>query len=397
MKHEIRDINRLLKKARYGNPLILKFRYGNRFLINALMVLLFPLTLAGQATGNFSNFRGNQQLMGFFNTTLPERVDLLWTFATGDEIKSSPVVQGNRIVIGSTDGYVYCLDQNGRQVWKYTAENAIEATALILGGNVYIGDLSGNLFALRLIDGSLRWQYKTEGQIMGAPNWWTDGTKTYILIGSYDYLLHCVDVATGSVVWTYETGNFINGTVAVDGNYAIFGGCDGLLHVIDITTGKAAREIEVASYIAGSPSLENGKAYIADYDGYFTCVDYRDGTFEWDWWNEASQVSFIASPAISRDRVIIGNRDRHVYCLDKNSGELIWKVNTGRQVEASAVVTQDRVLAANMSGVLMLMDINDGDVIWSYEVGSGIFSNPALLQDKIVFGAQDGMVYCLGN
>jgi outer membrane protein assembly factor BamB len=368
-----------------------------RFILTIIILMLMHFALMAQATGNFSNYRGNQQLTGFFNTTLPEKVNMLWTFATGDEIKSSPVVQGNRIVIGSTDGNVYCLDQNGRQIWKYTAANAIEATALIYGGIVYIGDLSGNLYALRLEDGSLKWRYRTQGQIMGAPNWWSDGSKSYILIGSYDYFLHCVDVSTGSAVWTYETTNFINGAVAVEGNNAIFGGCDGLLHVIGITSGKALREIQVASYIAGSPSLENGIAYIGDYDGYFGSVDYRNGTFGWDWSNETAQISFIASPAISGNRVIIGNRDRYMYCFNKNTGELLWKTNTGRQVEASAVVTADRVLAANMSGVLMLMDIRDGSVIWSYEIGSAIFSNPSVLQGRIIFGAQDGNIYCLGN
>ncbi len=368
-----------------------------RHFLNVIYLMMVSFALNAQETGNFSNFRGNQQLTGFFNTALPDKVNMIWTFASGDEIRSSPVVQDDRIVIGSTDGNVYCLNRNGRQRWKYTAENAIEATALIHGENVYIGDLSGNLYALRLQDGRLKWRYRTQGQIMGAPNWWTDGSRTYILVGSYDYLLHCVDAGTGSAVWTYETSNFINGAVAVEGNRAIFGGCDGLLHVVDIRTGKPVLEIEVASYIAGSPGLENGKAYIGDYDGFFSCVDYVDGKIDWIWQNETSQVSFIASPAVNRNRIIIGNRDRYVYCLDKNTGSLVWKTNTGNQVEASAIVTADRVLTANMSGVLMLMDIRDGSVKWSYEVGSAVFSNPAILEGRIVFGAQDGNIYCLGG
>ncbi|MBN1158968.1 MAG: PQQ-binding-like beta-propeller repeat protein [Bacteroidales bacterium] len=368
----------------------------HRLLLSISLLVLVPILTDAQTSGSFSNFRGNQQLTGYFNIAMPERVSLLWSFYTGDEIKSSPVVQGNRIVTGSADGNVYCLDQNGRQIWKFTAGNAIEATALIHGGNVYIGDLSGNLYSLRLEDGEMNWLYKTQGQIMGAPNWWTDGNKTYILIGSYDYLLHCVDAARGSVVWTYETTNFINGAVAIEGNNAIFGGCDGLLHVVDIPSGTSRRKIEVATYIAGSPSLDKGKAYMGDYDGYVTCVDYNRETFDWTWANEASQISFIASPALSQDRVVIGNRDRYVYCLDRNTGGLIWKTNTGSQVEASAIVTVNRVLAANMSGVLMLMDLSDGSVIWSYEIGSAVFSNPAILQGKIIFGSQDGSIYCLG-
>ncbi len=367
-----------------------------KLLLGMCLLILVSFALHAQSAGNFSNYRGNRQLTGYFNTDLPDKVSMMWTFTTEDEIKSSPVIQGNRIVIGSTDGNVYCLDQNGKQVWQHEAGNAIEATALIHNGNVYIGDLSGNFYSLRLDDGGLNWHYKTQGQISGAPNWWSDGSKTYILIGSYDYFLHCVDARTGSVVWTYETNNYINGTVAIDGNDAIFGGCDGLLHVVDITTGKPRLELEISTYIAGSASLENGKAYMGDYDGYFACVDYNRGETDWVWSSETSQAAFIASPAVNNNRVIIGNRDRHVYCFDKKTGSLIWKRNTGRQVEASVILTSSEVLAANMSGVLMLLDVNNGRVKWSYEVGSAIFSNPAVLQGRIIFGAQDGKVYCLG-
>ena len=31
------------------------------------------------------------------------------------------------------------------------------------------------------------------------------------------------------------------------------------------------------------------------------------------------------------DHVYIGNRDKFVYCLNKKSGELVWKYNTGEQ------------------------------------------------------------------
>ena len=36
-----------------------------------------------------------------------------------------------------------------------------------------------------------------------------------IVVGSYDFKVHCVDAATGKAAWTFETSNYVNGTPAI--------------------------------------------------------------------------------------------------------------------------------------------------------------------------------------
>ena len=79
---------------------------------------------------------------------IPVKVEIEWVFQTGDAIKATPVVAGNRIVIGSADGYLYCLDLNGGVIWKHQTGNAIEGSAMILDNVVYVGNLDGALSAL---------------------------------------------------------------------------------------------------------------------------------------------------------------------------------------------------------------------------------------------------------
>jgi outer membrane protein assembly factor BamB len=40
---------------------------------------------------------------------------LLWKFETGGEVWASPSYNGNEIFIGSDDGFLYCLDIDGKQ------------------------------------------------------------------------------------------------------------------------------------------------------------------------------------------------------------------------------------------------------------------------------------------
>ena len=44
--------------------------------------------------------------------------------------------------------------------WTYEAGDAIESSAAIVDGVVYVGSQTGDLHAINLADGSLKWKYK---------------------------------------------------------------------------------------------------------------------------------------------------------------------------------------------------------------------------------------------
>ena len=100
-------------------------------------VLLTGIQVSAQPTDSWPIFRGDQNLKGVSKTVLPAAPKLLWTFNTGDIIKSAPVVANGKVVIGSTDGFVYCLDLKGKLIWKFETGNTIEAPALIFDNTVY--------------------------------------------------------------------------------------------------------------------------------------------------------------------------------------------------------------------------------------------------------------------
>jgi outer membrane protein assembly factor BamB len=59
----------------------------------------------------------------------------VWTFKAGSEIKSSPVVVGDRVLIGSYDEHLYCISmRNGSVIWKLktTPRRVSQAVSLLL-------------------------------------------------------------------------------------------------------------------------------------------------------------------------------------------------------------------------------------------------------------------------
>src|SRR5687768_7311267 len=79
------------------------------------------------AVANGAAFIGD--LGGIFHAVNIKDGKALWTFKTGSEIKSSPVVVRDVVLVGSYDGHLYGLDaKTGKPRWKVQTEGQVHAT-----------------------------------------------------------------------------------------------------------------------------------------------------------------------------------------------------------------------------------------------------------------------------
>ncbi len=387
-----------------------------RFFINAFSLLFFSVALnAADSSAGWPTFRGNSSLQGVANSSLPEKPALLWKFKTSAPVRSSPVIAEGKAFVGSSDTNVYALEfQTGKKLWAFPTGGSVEAPALFAGGKLFIGSTDGFLYALDGSSGKLLWKYQTDGKILGAPNLVESRatrveSKTppplnpqpstlnapRILIGSYDFKLHCVDAATGKSNWVYETGNYINGSPAVAAGKTVFGGCDGLLHVISVADGKQIKEIEAGAYVAASVALADNRAYFGHYENEFLCIELNSGKTLWRYKNR--DFPYMSSAAVTADRVLVGGRDKLLHCLNRENGQKIWTFATQGKVDSSPVVAGDKVVVGSDDGRIYLVALKTGKELWSYEIGAPIDSSPAVAAGKIVIGSSDGYVYCFGE
>ena len=192
---------------------------------------------------------------------------------------------------------------------------------------------------------------------MGSANYFKYNGKTFIVVGSYDYYLHCIDAETGKGSWKYESNNFVNGAAAIGQDMAMFGGCDGYLHMVDLVNGQSKDKLEVATYIAGSVTFNDNLVFTGDYDGLFSCIDLPTKTIKWQFNNPTSSLPILGSPSVNGNMVIIGGQDKYMRCFDKDSGEQKWSFNAGGRIDASPVITRNEVIAVTMDGMMYILDI----------------------------------------
>ena len=342
-------------------------------------------------------FRGGQGLLGRAGGTLPDSLELLWKFETGDQVKSSPTIVDDMVYVGSADANMYAIGlEDGKEVWKYQTPDMIESTPCVVDGSVYVGCSDGFLYALEAKTGTFRWKYETEGEILGAANWMRspDNAGLWILIGSYDSRLYCVEAANGRAVWTYETGDRINGSPAVSDQKTAFGGCDAIIHVVSLVDGTKALGIDGGSYIAGSAAFIDGQIYVGNYDNVFVRADVADKKIVWEY--AESDAAFFSSPAVGGDVVIFGGRDKKVHCIGRDDGKVVWTFQTLGEVDSSPAICGDKVVVGSEDGWLYVLKLSDGTKIWSYEIGQPVMSSPAVAGGIVVVGCDDGYVYAFG-
>jgi len=73
---------------------------------------------------------------------------VVWTFATLGEVDSSPVICGDKVIVGSEDGRLYMIRLwDGTEVWSYEIGQAVTSSPAVVEGMVVVGSDDGYVYA----------------------------------------------------------------------------------------------------------------------------------------------------------------------------------------------------------------------------------------------------------
>lgn len=365
-------------------------------LLKSLFLIVFVgvVAMAQEAPAeNWSQFRGNQQLTGVSQSKVPDSLKQVWTYEAGDSIESSAAIVGGTVFVGSQKGELVALSlDNGSVYWKFATGNPIgESSPAYGGGTVYIGDLGGWLNALNASDGKKLWAFKTNGEIKSSPV--VVGDR--VLIGSYDETLYCLSTKDGSVKWRFKTNGPVHSTPGIADGMAFIAGCDELFRAIRISDGKEVFNVSSGAYTGASPALRDGSAFYGTFDNEVLSVNLAEHKIAWHYEHPQRKFPFYSSAAVTRERVVIGGRDKMVHGLTL-AGKMAWTFATRARVESSPAIAGDRVFVGSNDGRFYVLSLSTGAKLWEFEAGAPLSASPAIANGRIVIGSQDGKLYCFG-
>ena len=163
-----------------------------------------------------------------------------------------------------------------------------------------------------------------------------------------------------------------------------------MLRIVDPLTGHQTDTIEIGVYIASSPAISLGMAYFGDYNGTKYCVNLNSGKIVWKIQSKDESGAILGIPAIGPSAIVIGSEDKFIYCLNPIDGKLKWKYRTNGRVVSSAVATDTKVLATGMDGYVYILGLADGRKIWSFNAGTPVSSSPAVVKGRFYVLTEDG-------
>src|SRR4030095_13127766 len=205
---------------------------ATRHIATGLLLLVAGVALGAQQTtapsaspaNEWRQFRGSPTLSGISSSSAPTTLKVLWTYELGDIIESSAAIAGGVVYVGGGNGDLAALDlDSGKLKWKYSTGNLIGESSPAVGADaVFVGDLGGLMHAVRIVDGKALWVFKTASEIKSSPVL-ADGA---VLFGSYDGNLYAVDQKSGKLRWKFTTNGMVHATPAVQNGLAFIAGCD---------------------------------------------------------------------------------------------------------------------------------------------------------------------------
>ena len=235
----------------------------------------------------------------------------IWAFKAGNEIKSSPVVVGDRVLIGSYDQHLYCVStNNGSLVWKFRTNGPVHSTPSIAGNLAFIAGCDEFFHAIRISDGKEEFTVSSDAYTGASPA--LRGNAAYY--GTFNNEVLMVNLTEHKVVWRYQhpQRHFpFYSSAAVTATRIVVGGRDKMVHGLSIE-GKAAWTFETRARVESSPAIAGGRVFVGSNDGRFYVLNLINGAKLWEF-NAGSPLS--ASPAIARGRIVIGAQDGRLYCF----------------------------------------------------------------------------------
>jgi outer membrane protein assembly factor BamB/tRNA A-37 threonylcarbamoyl transferase component Bud32 len=231
------------------------------------------------------------------------------------------------------------------------------------------------------------WSFECGDEIRGTPAL----QENIVYVGSYDHNLYALEAATGKFIWKYPTDAGIVSKPVVYENNVFFGSEDHRLHVVLVRNGKVNWTYFTNGPVRSSPYIAEGHIFIGSDDGFLHAVNTITGRRAWQ---VEAGAPIRSTPWAGHESVYFGTEDGELFCVLFN-GVIKWRFKARRAITSSPVFAQGLVYVGSMDATLYAIDAKTGWVTWRFRLGKASISTPCIMENRIFTGAADGIIYCV--
>ncbi len=300
---------------------------------------------------------------------------------------SGPVVDGNILYVGTIDGKVVALDVTEGDpdlVWakdvgvdtggggflncgRISQAMGIYGTPLVKDGKVYVGAYNGDVFYIRIDDGSMSGRFETDGAIAGS----LVADEDTIYVGSADGKLYALTLDLREKWPAFKTGDKIWSDPVVSDGVVYIASADHRLYALDAETGTEIWRFRAGGAIMSTPLVHEGRVYIGACDRKFYAIDAA---------TEDERLEAVARPDGE------GAPEREASQVFDGAGNWFW---------TRALAYDGEIWVGCLDHRVYVLDAASLEKIRDYETEGMVYAPPVLVGGRVVVGSQDGNVYSI--
>ena len=289
-----------------------------------------------------------------------------WSFQTGGELLSHPVIHDNTLYFGSNDSAFYAIDTRTQKTrWVYKSGSPIKCQAIIENQIVYFFNAQ-TVHALDAQTGNEIWRFDYSPESTGEP----------------------LDP------WDYHYG-----TPVIVGERIYCGLADGNLYGLDLGSGEKVDQFAVidSAAIRCSPASRGKYLYFGDWNGivYAYDTELRDTLWTYATYTERLYETFgqlNTTFTVYDDLLLFGGRNPQLQILDIKTGIPVWDYTSddGGWISGDPLVLNDTLyIGGSDNHKLFAFDVRNGTPLWEFEFLYNNFCQPVFADDQILFTTGD--------
>ena len=259
------------------------------------------------------------------------------------------VIQGNAV-----DGLKAFKRGSGRQVWDFTVQDGVEGGVAVDDNRLYFGAGDGYFYCLDVNKGQILWKFLLNSESLTQPL--VQGPSVFHITGNNT--LYSFDKMSGRSLWVK--------TNAARANMSIRG--------------------------QTSPVFKKGFLYLGFSDGSFSAINAKTGRELWTRQiGDDKRFNDVDARAVfSASCLLVSSFSNALYCLDRKSGQILWKHNHGGY--NAVYLDRKKIYYPTVRGEIHILDGNSGKLLKKIENLKGLSTEIVGFKNYIVYGQSRGPV-----
>lgn len=252
------------------------------------------------------------------------------------------------------------------------------------------------IIALDMKNGNEIWRYPAEVNnkisFYAAPGLTPDDGQ--LIVGGYDHVLYSINTQNGQENWKFSESKYnyvATPLITQDRIYAPTSGK--ALYALDFQ-GNKLWDFSAEGAIWATPVADDSChcLYVPSMDHHIYAIDAQSGNLVWK--TNQLEGSIVGTPALDKDGILyFGTFGNLVHALDTKTKSDRWTYPTRNWVWGDPILQDGRLYITDLAGDLIALDPQNGKEIWKVETNSAITASPLILKDKIIIGNEAGNLY----